>query len=254
MKTSTYEKIQVREYADRQELGRAAADYARDALAAARSARSVARVVVASTPTQNDFLRALVAPPPTIPWADVIVFHAEEYVGLSASHEQSARHYLRGHLLDAIPVPRAFHGIRGEAPSPSAECARYARLLRERPIDLVCLGIGEHGEMAFNSSLVADFDDRDMIKVAELGATCRQQAVNDGCFARVKDVPTHGFTLTVPALFSARAVSCVVAGERRAQAVRDMLLGPIEEACPASILRAHPNAVLHLDAAAASKL
>ncbi len=177
MKASTYEQLQVREFRDRQELGRAAAEHTREILSAARSARGVARVVFASAPSQNEFLRALVAPPPTLPWADVIVFHMDEYVGLSASEPRSQRHFLRGHLLDAIPAPRAFHGIRGEAPSPSAECARYSQLLRERPIDLVCLSLGEGGQLAFNSALVADFDDREMIKVAELGATCRQQAV-----------------------------------------------------------------------------
>jgi glucosamine-6-phosphate deaminase len=254
MSTTTYEKLQVHAFADREAMGRAAAEHAREVISAARSARGVARVVFASAPSQNEFLRALAAPPPTIPWADVVVFHMDEYVGLSASEPRSQRHFLRGHLLDAIPAPRAFHGIRGEAPSPSAECTRYAQLLRERPIDLVCLSIGEGGQIAFNSPLVADFDDREMIKSTELGALCRQQAVHDGCFAQVKDVPTHGLTLTIPALFSARAISCVAAGSRRAQAVRDLLLGPIEETCPASILRTHPHAVLHLDAAAAASL
>jgi glucosamine-6-phosphate deaminase len=254
MSAATYEKLHVRELRDRDEVGRAAAEHAREILSAARAARGVARVVFACAPSQNEFFRALVAPPPTVAWGDVLVFHMDEYVGLSASHEQSSRHFLRGHLLDAIPAPRAFHGIRGEAPSPAAECARYSQLLRERPIDLVCLSIGESGELAFNGPLVADFDDPEMVRVAELGASTRQQAVNDGCFARVKDVPTHGFTLTVPALFSARAISCVVAGPRRAQAMHDMLLGPIDESCPASILRTHPQAVLHLDAAAGAKL
>lgn len=254
MSASAYEKLLIRQFRSREEMGRAAAEYSRDILSEARGARGVARVVFTCTPSQNEFLSALVAPPPSIPWPDVLIFHTDEYVGLSASHEQSARHYLRGHLLDAIPAPRAFHEIRGEAPSPSAECARYAKLLRERPLDLVCLSIGESGQLGFNGAMVADFDDPEMIKVVELGATCREQAVNDGCFARVKDVPTHGLTLTVTALFSARVIACVVAGTRRAQAVRDALLGPIEESCPASILRTHPNAVLFLDDAAAGKL
>lgn len=254
MSVSTYEKLQVRRYSDRKEMGRAAADHVRDILSAARSARGVARVVFACAPSQNEFFSALVAPPPAIPWADVIVFHAAEYVGFSASQQQSHRYYLRGHLLHSIPEPRAFHGIRGEAPSLAAEVERYARLLRERPIDVVCLGIGERGQIASNGPTVADFDDREMIKVTSLDPECREQAVNDGCFARSKDVPSQALTLTVTALYSARAISCVVPGSRRAQAVRDMLLGPIDESCPASILRTHPNAVLHIDHEAAAKL
>ncbi len=252
MSAPTYEKLRVRQFPDRQQMGRAAAEHAREIIVAARNARGVARVVFACSPSLNEFFSALVAPPPAVGWADVIVFHTDEYVGLSASQHQSSRHYLRGHLLDAIPAPRAFHAIRGDAPSLPGECERYSQLLREKPIDLVCLGIGEHGHLAFNDPSAADFDDRAMIKVVALDEACRQQQVDDGCFVRMKDVPAQALTLTVPALFSARAISCVVPGARKAQTVRDLLLGPIEESCPASILRTHPNAVLHLDAEAAS--
>ena len=251
---TTYDQLRVQQYPDREALGRAAADHAREVIAAARAARGVARVVFACAPSQNEFLAALVAQPPTVAWTNVVVFHMDEYVGLSASHVQSFRHYLRGHLLDAIPVPKAFHPIRGEATSLPQECERYAKLLREKPIDLVCLGIGENGHLAFNDPPVADFEDRKLIKVVELDKACRQQQVNDGCFARLNDVPGHALTLTVPALFGARAILCCVPGARKAQAVRDTLLGPIDAACPASILRQHPYAVLHIDAAAAGKL
>jgi len=254
MNSRHYEKLEVRHYADRQTLGRAAADHVRGIVAAARAARGVARVVFACAPSQNEFFRALVAPPHTVPWADVIVFHSDEFVGLSASQPQSSRHYLRAHLLDAIPAPHGFHALRGEAPSLPAECERYALLLRERPIDLVCLGLGGKGHIAFNDPAAANFDDAEMVKVVELDEMSREQQVHDGCFAREKDVPTHALTLTIPALFSARAISCIAAGPRKAGAVQATASGPILEACPASILRAHPNAVLHIDAEAAAKL
>lgn len=254
MSAVAYDKLQLRRYPDRRALSRAASDHVREIIAAARAARGVARVVFACAPSQNEFLSALAAPPPTLPWADVVIFHMEEYVSLSASQTRSSRHYLRAHLLDALPTPRAVHTLRGEAPSPSEECARYSRLLRERPIDLVCLGIGERGEIARNCRSIANFDDREMVKVVELSEDSRQQAVNDGSFACGRDVPTHALTLTVPALFSARTISCVVPGMRKAQAVRDTLLGPIDEKCPASILRTHPNAILHVDEEAACLL
>ena len=254
MKSATYDHLGVQQYPDRESLGQAAAEHVRKIIAAAIAARGEARVIFACAPSQNEFLAALVAQPPAVAWPHVVAFHMDEYVGLSASHEQSFRHYLRGHLLDAIPQPKAFHAIRGEAPALPQECERYAQLLRAKPIDLVCMGIGENGHLAFNDPPVADFEDREIIKVVELDDTCRQQQVNDGCFAKLSAVPTHALTLTMPTLFGARAISCVVPGARKAQAVRDTLLGPVETACPASILRQHPNAVLHIDAAAASKL
>jgi glucosamine-6-phosphate deaminase len=116
------------------------------------------------------------------------------------------------------------------------------------------MGIGENGHIAFNDPPVADFNDPHLIKGVELDLTCRQQQVNDGCFATLADVPTHALTLTIPALMRPRAVSCVVPGARKAAAVRETLRGPIATACPASILRKHPNATLHIDDAAAGKL
>src|SRR5262249_41780962 len=153
-------------------------------------------------------------------------FHMDEYVGVSAAQPASFRHYQRQHLLNLV-APKAFHGIRGEEPDAKAECARYAGLLAEAPIDLVCLGVGENGHIAFNDPAVADFADPKTVKVVELDETCRQQQVNDGCFPNIESVPRQAITLTCPTLMSGRALVCVVPGARKARAVAAMLLGDI---------------------------
>jgi glucosamine-6-phosphate deaminase len=117
--------------------------------------------------------------------------------------------------------------------------------------DIVCAGIGENGHLAFNDPPVADFLDPVLVKVVKLDAPCRTQQVNDGCFERIADVPTHAYTLTIPALVSAPFVSVVVPGARKANAVLTTLKGPISESCPASVLRRHPGAKLYLDREAA---
>jgi len=116
------------------------------------------------------------------------------------------------------------------------------------------LGIGENGHVAFNDPPVANFDDPDWVKPVELDALCRQQQVNDGCFATLDAVPKTALTLTIPALLSARAIVGAVPGPRKAQAVHDTLKGAISTACPASILRTHPNATLYLDRESAALL
>jgi glucosamine-6-phosphate deaminase len=70
----------------------------------------------------------------------------------------------------------------------------------------------------------------------------------------LEQVPTHAITLTMPALLSARRIVCVVPGPTKAQAVEAALTGSIDEACPASALRRHPNAVLYLDRASAARI
>ena len=121
-------------------------------------------------------------------------------------------------------------------------------------MDVCVLGVGENGHVAFNDPGVAAFDDPHLVKTVELEQRCRQQQVNDGCFAALSDVPTTAITVTVPGLLRAKAMFCVVPTVNKAQAVRDMLRGAVDEACPASALRTKNGARLYLDPDAASLL
>lgn len=257
MKSQTYERLEARIFPTRAELGIAAATHVAGIITKAIAARGEARVIFACAPSQDEFLAALSEPGGVgaeIDWSKVVAFHMDEYVGFTAERPESFRHYLRTHLLDRLSTRPKFFPILAEAESPEQECARYTTLLQEKPIDLVCLGIGENGHLAFNDPPVADFKDPLTIKVVELDLTCRQQQVNDGCYPTLDDVPTHALSLTVPTLFNCQQVSGCIPGPRKAAAVRDTLRGPIETACPASILRTHPHAVIHLDEASASLL
>ena len=248
----TFGQLHTSIHATRSEAGRAAALRVQSTIAQACNARGEARVIFACAPSQDEFIEALLTL--EVDWPRVVVFHMDDYVGLTADQPQSFRHYLKQHLLSRVPAVKAFHPIGAENPDLAAECARYSALLREKPIDLVCLGIGENGHIAFNDPPVADFHDPALIKPVEIDAACRQQQVNDGCFPNLAAVPTLALSLTIPALCGARALSCVVPGPRKAEAVRATLLGPIETSCPASILRQHPDAVLYIDHASASLL
>ncbi|TCO90385.1 glucosamine-6-phosphate deaminase [Chthoniobacter flavus] len=251
MKTITYDALEVRTHASREALGEAAAVVAAETIREACDLRGEARVIFACALSQDEFLAALVRQ--SVAWNQVTIFHMDEYVGLRATHPQSIRHFLRAHLLDHIARPRAVHLIQGEK-DPVHECARYGKLLAERPIDFVCMGIGENGHLAFNDPPVADFNDPQLVKIVELDEKCRRQQVHDGCFPEIEAVPAHAITLTIPALVGARHISCCVPGTRKANAVHDTLLGPITRECPASILRRHANAVLHIDPASATHL
>ncbi len=252
MKSLQADQLPIEIHPDRAAMGVAAAERAASVLRAAIAAKGAARIIVASAPSQDELLAGLTAAP-GIDWSAVTVFHMDEYVGLPAGHPATFRAYQESHLLAKVK-PAAFHGIRGESADPEAECERYSALLAEAPIDLVCMGIGENGHIAFNDPPVADFHDPKLVKVVELDDACRQQQVNDGCFPDFASVPTHAITLTCPALMSGRALVCVVPGPRKAAAVRATVQDPITTACPATILRRHPDAVLYLDSASAQLL
>lgn len=239
---------------DRPAMGKAAAAHVVTILSRILEQKGAARVIFACAPSQDQFLESLLSlSAAKIDWKRVTAFHMDEYVGLSASHSASFRNYLYKHLLSKITVGQ-FHPILGESSDPEAECMRYAALIDAAPIDLICLGIGENGHLAFNDPPVANFHDAAAAKVVELDPICRQQQVNDGCFDAFDAVPKKAITLTLPVFRNALNLSVVVPGERKAAAVQATCLGPIHTDCPASLLRTRQNATLFLDKASAAGL
>ena len=233
------------------ELATAAAREAAVAIARALDQRGRATVMLATGNSQLRFLAELVQSI-DLDWTSVTAFHMDEYVGLGLDHPASFRRYMRDRVAGLLPF-RAFHYLDGLA-DPEIEADRYAALLVDHPLDLCVLGIGENGHLAFNDPPVADFDDARLVKVVALDDACRRQQVGEGHFAEVNAVPTHAITVTIPALLSARTVLAIVPERRKAEPVRVALEGPIESACPASILRTHAHVTLHLDRESASRL
>lgn len=243
--------LRVEVYGSPAELGEAAAAGVERQLASVIASRGAASLVLAAAVSQLSFLGALRRK--AIDWARVTVLHLDEYTELREEHPASFRRFLREHLLDAVR-PGRVHLMRGDADDLQGEIERYESLLRAHPPDVACIGIGENGHIAFNDPPVADFEDPLLVKEVELDDACRLQQVHDGWFPSFEETPRRALTLTVPAIMSSGVISCVVPGERKADAVHDALDGPIVTACPASVLRRHEDATLLLDAASAARL
>ncbi|THF84467.1 glucosamine-6-phosphate deaminase [Cohnella fermenti] len=239
------ERLRTQVYPDRAQLGAAACAEFVQSLKQKLQLQQEVRIVFAAAPSQNEFLDA-VADEPDIDWSRVTAFHMDEYIGLPPHAPQRFSAYLTERLFAKVR-PGHVHlldpGARGQEEAP-----RYEELLREAPIDFVCLGIGENGHIAFNDPPVADFSDPLWVKEVELDLSCRMQQVNDGCFPSLEEVPTRALTLTIPALMSASRLFCMVPGERKRQAVERTINGPISTECPASILRQHEFCTLYTDA------
>jgi len=252
VRTLVAEQLTVHVYDTDADLARDAVTDAAAAIRAAVEARGVANVMFATGNSQLAFLDALTTRT-DVDWPAVVGFHMDEYVGIPPDHPASFRRYLRERLVDRTH-PRSFHYVAGDATDPDQECARYAGLLAEHPLDLCCLGVGENGHLAFNDPPVADFADPRDVKVVELDATCRRQQVGEGHFPTLGDVPPQAITVTIPALLRAARVQAVVPDARKRAAVHDALTGPITTGCPASALRTHPDATLYLDEDSAAGL
>lgn len=246
------DRLAVRVFPDRAVMAAAAADFVAERLRrllAAPGARP--RVIFAAAASQAEFLDAL-AVAGGIDWSRIEAFHLDEYVGLARDSEQSFGNWLDRRIFLRVR-PGRVEKLDPETTDPVAECERYGRLLRDGGIDLALVGIGENGHVAFNDPHVADFDDPLAVKPVEIDETSRAQQVRDGAFEAIADVPRLAMTVTMSTILASRAISAVVPGAAKADAVARTLDGPIETACPASALRRHPDAVLFVDDAAIAR-
>lgn len=236
--------MEVNVFNSRKEMGEAAAKAVASKINELLSEKETLRMVFAAAPSQNEFLESLLNIK-DIAWNRITAFHMDEYLGLPKDHPALFANFLKRQIFDKTPF-KEIHLIEGNNDA-DEECLRYTELLGESPVDIVCMGIGENGHIAFNDPPVAAFNDPETVKKVTLDAACRLQQVNDGCFANLEEVPTHALTLTVPALLNAEFISCVVPGKNKQKALTQALTGPIETQCPASVLRLHGDCQLFTD-------
>jgi glucosamine-6-phosphate deaminase len=244
IRTQTVNRLRVNVYPDRRALGVAAGADVAAKIRQLQATKPNLRMIFAAAPSQNEMLETL-ATAKGIDWSRITAFHMDEYIGLSANAPQRFGTFLKRHLFDLVK-PGRVHLI-DSSNSIEDECRRYGALLREAPIDIVCLGIGENGHIAFNDPPVADFNDPQTIKEVALDDACRQQQVNDGCFPSFASVPTHAVTLTIPTLMAGAHLFCSVPGSTKRHAVQRTIDGPISTDCPSTILRQHADCTLYAD-------
>lgn len=242
----------VRIFPNREEMGKEAAVDVSNTIRQLLDEKDEINMIFAAAPSQSDFMKELTADK-RIRWEKINAFHMDEYIGLEKDAPQGFGNFLRERIFEKVPF-KSVHYINGLAEDPSAECERYACLLTRYPVDIVCLGIGENGHIAFNDPPVADFNDPEAVKVVELEMACRQQQVNENLFAGIDLVPTHAITVTIPALLRAKYMFCMVPAENKAKAVYHTLNNDISEDCPATVLRTKKGTVLYLDKKSASFL
>lgn len=246
------ESLKVEVYSTRAEAGAAAARSVAEELKTLAQTSQTIGVIFATGASQLEMLREL-RNLPGLPWDKVQGFHMDEYVGIAPDHPASFRRYMRLNLTDHVSM-RSFREVNGNALGLDPECEQYSLEMRAANPQLCLLGIGENGHLAFNDPGVADFDDPVDVKIVELDRDCKQQQAAEGWFSTPENVPERAITLTIPALLRVPKLIVSVPGPRKANIIRRTLREEIGTACPATILRRHPNATVFLDSESASQL
>ncbi|MEX1103153.1 MAG: glucosamine-6-phosphate deaminase [Dehalococcoidia bacterium] len=173
-------------------------------------------------------------------------FAIDEYGGRRDHH--CSNHSFFERYWASIPGVEPVHEFNSEAQELAVECASFAVALEKAGgLDVVVLGIGANGHLAFNEPGTA----RDApARVARLAPETMESA--RVCWQ--DETPAHGLTLGLRELLSARKALLLANGSRKAAIVARALRGEVGLDCPASFLQKHPGLTVVLDEAAAREL
>lgn len=237
-------KLDVSVYPSRSAMGTAAGSDIEARIIQLLNEKEALRMIFAAAPSQNEVLNYL-ANSKQIEWNRITAFHMDEYIGLEPDAPQLFAAYLHEKLFGRVPLKKTHYIHTGG--SVAEELLRYSALIEEAPIDMVCLGIGENGHIAFNDPPVADFNDEAVLKKVSLEPACRLQQVHEGCFPSLDQVPETALTLTIPVIMKAAYLYCVVPGSSKQEAVYNALTKEVSTSCPATILQMHPHCKYYFD-------
>ena len=184
-------------------------------------------------------------------FAGVHTVNLDEYKGLAPTHDQSYRYFMQTNLFDHIDVKKEHtHVPDGLAADPAGECARYDALRSSLgDTDIQLLGLGHNGHIGFNEPGESFVKETHVVDLTQ-----RTIEANARFFATMDDVPRQAITMGIGYIMAAKRILVVVSGEDKAEAVYNMLLGPITPKVPASILQLHPNVSVVGDRAALCRL
>ena len=176
-------------------------------------------------------------------------FNLDEYVGLPPSHPESYIAFMKRNLFDRINLKRSYlpNGMAGDL---ERECMNYEALIREAGgVDLQLLGIGNNGHIGFNEPGEAFTYSTNLTTLAQSTIDA-----NKRFFDSIDQVPRQALSMGIGTIMEARSILLLALGEAKAQAVYQMIRGPITPQVPASILRGHARVTVMLDKAAAARL
>lgn len=183
----------------------------------------------------------------------VVTFNLDEYYGIQPDRLQSYHRWMYETFFDHINIPRQnIYILDGGTPLDMVEehCRRYEDAIRRvGGIDILLLGIGRNGHIAFNEPFGVK---QSRTRLTTLDPVTRKDAAGD--FFHEDNVPTQALTMGIGTIMEARQIMLLAFGEHKAKIVHEAVEGPVTDRVPASFLREHPNASYLLDDASASEL
>ena len=229
------------------QLGERAGALTAEKLNEAINKNGSARLVLSTGASQFETIQSLIKH--NIDWSRVEVFHLDEYVELPITHPASFRKYIKERFGDFVNA-KAIYYVNTEGDI-DANIKSLTEKLREAPVDVALIGIGENAHIAFNDP-PADFDNDNAYIVVELAEKCRYQQLGEGWFEAIDQVPTHAVSMTVKEIMKSKVIISSVPHAVKAQAIKDTLENELTPNVPATMLKKHDDFNLFIDKNSAS--
>lgn len=186
-----------------------------------------------------------------VDFSGVTSFNLDEYRGLAPEHPASYNYFMRQNLFNHINIkPENIHIPTGNVADIQQYCGDYEEQIKNAGgIDLQLLGIGENAHIGFNEPGTHLGARTQLIKLSE--ETIRSNA---RFFASIDEVPREAISMGIKTIMRSRKIVLLAYGEKKAEAIEKTVTGQVVSSVPASVLQLHPDVVLIIDRAAASRL
>ena len=179
--------------------------------------------------------------------SEITSINLDEYVGLSAEHNQSYAYFMRDNLFNHVNIKMENVFLpNGMEADDVKECVRYDEVIKTRgPIDLQLLGLGENGHIGFNEPDTSFAKGTHKVSLTESTINA-----NSRLFNSIDEVPKFAYSMGVGSIFAAKQILLIASGEKKADALCKALYGPVTPEVPASALQFHNNVTIVADEAA----
>jgi len=186
-----------------------------------------------------------------VDFSSVQTFNLDEYCELNADHPQSYRTFMREHLFGEINISEEnIHFPPSEGPELAEKCLRHEEEIRQAGgIDIQLLGIGSNGHIGFNEP-TSSLASRTRIK------TLTEKTLRDNSrfYEDPSEQPQVASTLGIGTILDARRILLQAYGDKKAEAVKASVEGPISSFWPGSALQMHADVTFVLDESSAAHL
>ncbi|MDY4510952.1 glucosamine-6-phosphate deaminase [Streptococcus hyovaginalis] len=181
-------------------------------------------------------------------FSDMVSINLDEYVGIDDQNEQSYAYFMQKELFDAKPF-KVSYLPDGKADDLEAAAKAYDQIIAENPIDFQILGIGRNGHIGFNEPGTS-FDET--THIVDLAPSTIE--ANSRFFDSIDEVPKQAMSMGIASIMASKTIVLMAFGAEKAEAIKQMIQGPVTESLPASVLQKHKDVIVIIDEAAGSKL